>query len=176
MLRALPSLHSCFPKQEAWSSRVSRGHTDKEVPKSQSQQDWMRSLTATSIGLSSVTVVRLWVQFIQEQDWPILEIHCWWAITTRNEQDNTMKMMEELLMVTETAMVRGCLKTATMSAPAPSSPTESLMPATDTTSLTRRLTTWEAEPPSLKWSPYRTARSPERLRGWRRTSRLLTIS
>ena len=38
-----------------------------------------------------------------------------------------MKTMEELLMVTETAMVRGCLKTATMSAPAPSSPMVFLM-------------------------------------------------
>ena len=58
-------------------------------------------------------------------------------------------MMEELLMVTETAMVGGCLKTATMSALAPSLPTESWTLATDTTSLTRRLITWEAEPPSV---------------------------
>ena len=31
-----------------------------------------------------------------------------------------MNTMEELLMVTETAMLRGCMRTATMSAPAPS--------------------------------------------------------
>ena len=63
------------------------------------------------------------------------------------------KLTEELLTVKEKVTVRGLPVTATVSALAPSSSTKSWMPATDTNSLTRRLTTWEGKPSASTTPP-----------------------